>query len=286
MKNLLLIFVIALMQLPIFAQTTKELFSTPGYENLMVSVPSTPDNSPDGNLSLYFEKDSIACGEPMLVYDTEHQGRILINIIEGQVWAVHDCDNRKLVMDFDLVVGDTITHLNLVREVLTVGDTILQDGINRKTYRVSAPPNVTPSSELFIEGIGSLFYGLNYLPAGAEYTTYLSCIQDNNSQIYLSEFANPIICELFTRLITSTTEISDLNLRINPNPSSGIFTITHDLANTLKANIYSSLGEIILSIDEVSRNHEIDLSSLSKGQYFLRVMTEEGKNQVYHLILF
>ena len=285
MNKLLTSLLLLLSLSPVFTQTTKDFFSTPNYEILMISIPSSADEFSDGNLSLYFEKDSLVCGESMLVYDTKHQGRVILDIIGGEVWAVHDCDDRKLVMNFDAVVGDTITHQNTLRTVVAVGDTILMDGLVRKTYQVDAEPNTSPSTELFIEGIGSIFVGLNYLTPDKEYTTYLSCVNDNQGLSYLSEFANPIICELYTRLISSTSDIPNFGMAVYPNPSSGIFTLEQFSGETLEANVYSSIGNLIYTSKISVSKSELDLTSLAKGQYFLELKNHKGQSDIQKIII-
>lgn len=59
------------------------------------------------------------------------------------------------------------------------------------------------------------------------------------------------------------------NISIYPNPSKGIFNINS--SNTINSiEVYNIIGTLI-SKPELSLNNQIDLSSLSKGMYFLKV---------------
>ncbi len=71
--------------------------------------------------------------------------------------------------------------------------------------------------------------------------------------------------------------VAQKNDLVYPNPSSGIFTIKKPF---LKAVLYNSLGEIVLSQLE----KEIDLSNNSKGLYFLKIEDQTGAISTIKLI--
>lgn len=73
-------------------------------------------------------------------------------------------------------------------------------------------------------------------------------------------------------VIVSVNDLLDYGMQINPNPSTGEFTITtsEDVLSNVK--IYNSLGQLVFSKDENKSNTiNIDLSKQGKGVYFIDI---------------
>ena len=66
------------------------------------------------------------------------------------------------------------------------------------------------------------------------------------------------------------------NFEIFPNPSEGLFTISSDFKTEAKIEIFSSLGKSVFKSGAISSKEIIDLSSLAKGVYFLKIETDNG----------
>lgn len=66
------------------------------------------------------------------------------------------------------------------------------------------------------------------------------------------------------------------DVKIYPNPTSDKLNISLEKAKFEKFRIYSITGEKVL--EEINIGNEIDVSSLSKGMYFLEIITSEGIN--------
>jgi len=79
-------------------------------------------------------------------------------------------------------------------------------------------------------------------------------------------------------------DLSEINFSLYPNPSNGIFTLQSDEEIT-SIEICNTLGETIFN-QQISKssNHLIDLSSQSKGIYFVKIMIG-GKSAVQKLVI-
>lgn len=74
----------------------------------------------------------------------------------------------------------------------------------------------------------------------------------------------------------SIIELEPSKLKIAPNPSGGIFTITHDL-EIKEVRIVNAIGEVIYYVSSPSFQIEIDLENAQAGVYFIHVTTAEGE---------
>ncbi len=75
--------------------------------------------------------------------------------------------------------------------------------------------------------------------------------------------------------LNSNEFISDANVKIAPNPSSGIFTVTigNTQSNTTNIEVYNQSGALTKHAEYISKNKfEIDLKELANGIYFLKVI--------------
>ena len=75
-------------------------------------------------------------------------------------------------------------------------------------------------------------------------------------------------------LIVETDDM-DINenldaLRISPNPSSGIFTVTSNTSDIKTIEVVNILGEVIDTRSNGSINETFDMTSFSAGMYFVK----------------
>ncbi|MCZ8196704.1 MAG: T9SS type A sorting domain-containing protein [Flavobacterium sp.] len=64
---------------------------------------------------------------------------------------------------------------------------------------------------------------------------------------------------------------------INPNPAKDILTIqTKENVEVSSINIYNTLGQLVLLIPNAKDISTIDVSSLKKGNYFIKVLSDKG----------
>jgi len=64
------------------------------------------------------------------------------------------------------------------------------------------------------------------------------------------------------------------NIIINPNPTDGSITISGE--NIIKTEVLNISGKLLKTITNITSPLQIDLSSFSKGIYFIRVQTDKG----------
>jgi hypothetical protein len=76
---------------------------------------------------------------------------------------------------------------------------------------------------------------------------------------------------------------TDNNLKIFPNPSSGIFTIKTSLENSTY-QIYNLIGQYVKSGSIINGSNLIDLRNSIDGVYFMTIQAENGEKTGYKLI--
>lgn len=74
---------------------------------------------------------------------------------------------------------------------------------------------------------------------------------------------------------TLSLEVADLNaLEFYPNPTQGVFNIKGVSGNSLKVKVYNVTGIIVYENDSLNEG-SIDLSSYSRGMYFVEIQWEQ-----------
>ena len=67
------------------------------------------------------------------------------------------------------------------------------------------------------------------------------------------------------------------NIKIYPNPTTGIFSIQSTLDENVKVEIFDILGKQVLKTYTVGKGiNNINASDLSKGVYLLKLINEKG----------
>jgi hypothetical protein len=81
--------------------------------------------------------------------------------------------------------------------------------------------------------------------------------------------------------LTSVSEILPIDFKIYPNPSSDLIKFKNNgNENSYKVNIYDIYGRIIIS--NSNSPEELNISSLSKGQYIVQIISEDNNfNEVF-----
>lgn len=75
--------------------------------------------------------------------------------------------------------------------------------------------------------------------------------------------------------ITGINEIPNQNILIYPNPSFGIVNISSDeIIENL--TVYSSIGQLVINNSPKTRNFKVNLSSYSKGIYYINIKTNNS----------
>ncbi len=190
-------------------------------------------------------------------------------------WRGGEMAQDSLLYDFDVQVGDTLTgYMGSCDMTWTVGsiDSILI-GLNyrkRINYEVSFDPGIQFS---IIEGIGST-YGLTTCPfVPFEMGIFLSCFTVDGELLYPPSGADLAPCGDLTSTVHPPRAIGPAPLSLLPNPASGRLILQCDASYLpLDISVVDLTGEVHLENVLKTVNSAIDISFLSSGSYFLRVV--------------
>lgn len=196
-------------------------------------------------------------------------------------------DTEQILMDYNLIVGDSIIHKNyhddIYVDTVTSIDSIIINSVYHKIWHFypihiaqnggfgSYPPYVV------IEGIGSLF-GPLFMPTPYwgldEYN--LSCFSNNGTNPIIS----PSVAEGFNGVYFDNTTSCTLGIdnlvitgqqySISPNPATTLLTIS-GRQNISYIIITNMLGQIVYKAHPNSLHAKIDVSSLNIGIYFAEI---------------
>lgn len=83
-----------------------------------------------------------------------------------------------------------------------------------------------------------------------------------------------IVCDNIT---TGFEQFQVLDVRVYPNPGTGLFHIERASASQAVIRIKDMKGKVLFSQDSLERNSSIDLSELAKGIYLLEIQSEQGR---------
>ena len=86
--------------------------------------------------------------------------------------------------------------------------------------------------------------------------------------------------------VTGINEFASSEIKIYPNPTTGIFSIENKGAEIQKIKIYNLLGEQIM-VEKISKDSKqvIDLSNQTKGVYFIEIIGTNNTSIIKKLIV-
>jgi hypothetical protein len=64
------------------------------------------------------------------------------------------------------------------------------------------------------------------------------------------------------------------NISVNPNPARNFIILSSEKYKNFQVAIYSTLGELVLEIENLNTSNKIDISKLNKGIYFMNIMVD------------
>jgi len=168
-------------------------------------------------------------------------------------------------------------------------------------YNSGASPNVLWSTEFggsgheygsvltYYEPSKSLYVGGRTHTTNANYFDLLNPIQDENkgsTEGFLAKFSfscipsitAPGLARISTESIFKSMNYEKEQILVYPNPSKGNFEILikeYDEINKPYAEVHNYFGLRILTLDSMKKKERIDLSSQSKGVYFIKIQNGE-----------
>ncbi|WP_338378718.1 LamG-like jellyroll fold domain-containing protein [uncultured Flavobacterium sp.] len=88
--------------------------------------------------------------------------------------------------------------------------------------------------------------------------------------------------EVLATVTLETKSFGISNVKVYPNPSTGIFTI--DIVEELEFTVYDIVGKTIINQKSLVGSNTLDLSRFEKGIYLLALMNSKGETNTYKLI--
>ncbi len=214
--------------------------------------------------------------------------------VENADFQLHYTDNGAFSTDMNLEYGDTYTE--------TVGGTFFYDGytgtfagtitgtvdaygtLNLNDFgsgvgatsdpvtRLKIVQTLTLSSPPFGVVGSTTFTNYHYYRQGDLYPFFTSTVSNFNIPL-LSIDEEQTMMEVAAYALLATPEVSQRNISIVPNPTSGVITVTGDDIAVQSIAITDMNGRIVM---HNSGANTIDISSLASGVYFARVATDSG----------
>ncbi len=134
------------------------------------------------------------------------------------------------------------------------------DGNNGYTTAIYIDVNIAPASTV---------------PSNTLFTGTLT-IQDPNDSTF--SCSKPFSFR-YGDMLTSVNELQEDMLKIYPNPTSGLFTVSlaTELDEIISIRLYNNSGQLVKQLNNAnSKNHSIDVNDLSRGVYIIQVTTHKG----------
>ena len=209
-------------------------------------------------------------------------GGLRQDVISKKVFFISDTMNSDtLLYDLDVSIGDTLPETYLANlyinqpVVVQSIDSVMVGSLYRRRFNFATPS----TNEFIIEGVGASagpFILNNFFENGP----YLRCFSGDSGALGLG-YSN---CGFNMGVMNPKATNENLELQILPNPTIGTVKIIssqkiHSIVLT------NSLGERISLVNQSNSQFELDLSSFSKGIYFVKVTDEKGNFGVKKIVL-
>lgn len=191
---------------------------------------------------------------------------------DKKIWLVRKQTNTEILYyDFSLNAGDNfcfemqpsgLTCLNV-----DYVDNILIDGVNRRQIHFS----YGGQTDVWIEGIGSIskdWDGVWSFVGNLE--TYLNCYSESSTNLYGT-------CDFPTSVKNEQLQQSNISVYPNPSQNSISISILNAQSDNLSLDIYSIIGDKLISLAVFNPNNSIDISGLKNGQYNVVIRNTTGQ---------
>jgi len=202
-----------------------------------------------------------------------------------KVSVVDTCGNESAMSPYHQGIFITHSFYQGIHSLIIQDEYVDEAGVYiPEKYYILEDTTGTGFNYSIIDSITSSAYSLIPVP-GAVYAMAITQINGcTNTSTNLSnknisiDVSNMIMSNKILIEAASVNELSNSNIFIYPNPSTGIFNITGQ--NIEQIDIFNSLGQQILLIPHEKiravANIKIDLSNFDKGIYYVRIKTSLG----------
>ncbi len=208
-------------------------------------------------------------------WDHGYHGCYRNDLVNKKVYFIpKDSADELLLYDFDLNINDTIPSSYVYDTSSSPGavvvdeiDSILINSTYLKRYHLTS----TPGGIHLIEGIGSDL-GL-FSPIKSDYFEHgygLMCFKNIAEELYY-DGGDSSNCDLITDINNKYYINTSLSLYPNPSKNKITLQISNDDIRNIEAEIYDVHGKMFVSKKINSQTTDIDISSIAKGVYILKV---------------
>lgn len=211
-----------------------------------------------------------------------------LDCVDNMLTSV-DVSNNVLLEYIDITSGGDVFPFNYIPEIDLSHNPNVQDIFARNVQRINLNNNNNnPNMQIYVgcsfcfdEPIDNIYGTVcikvdNVALAQSNQAPYSSWTVYH--PYYNLSYANDLVqCSL------SNAQFNRDKITIYPNPvSSGIINLNSNEKTNLKVEIFDFLGRKILEKDQI--NYTIDISRLKKGNYLMKIMSDQG-NQTEKLIV-
>jgi hypothetical protein len=137
--------------------------------------------------------------------------------------------SESILYDFGLIQGETFKPANRMPGKLTLIDTTYETvaGVKRRKLVFSKSPGNFSLTEVWYEGIGSLFglYESAFSMLDVVDSLYLACFSQGGNSQYLSPALNYCTDSAYYRKSTSSAELLSNQVKVYPSPTNSHLTI-------------------------------------------------------------
>ena len=180
--------------------------------------------------------------------------------------------NTRLLYDFNMELGDTLTHVNHGNHTwVSTVDSILIGSDYRRRIGIAYETDTIPYVYL-IEGIGSTSGLVEPIDILFEFYSVLYCFTQNGVHLYQSSNMNSTCDYLAVKEYKS-----NLSFSISPNPFSTTTQITlAQTYHTIFLSVYDMQGKLVAQNQYTNCDKiQLNRNTLTNGMYFLKLTMDD-----------
>ncbi len=189
--------------------------------------------------------------------------------------------NDRILYDFNLKVGDTITQINMFEQesdwILELIDSIELDNVWYKHYTFGILDCDGCPKDFWVEGIGSLFGVIHPGNLAIDFSTELLCMRKGEDLIYINSEFNS--CYIYA-VQTEINQIKEFNIFPNPFISFTRIQLNEINPSDIRAiYLVNAYGKKIKEINLIKDYIQLERENLPSGLYFIQLI--DKNNRIY-----
>jgi len=218
--------------------------------------------------------------------DDDIPNHMILDKSTGWLYFVDNGNDR--VVRLDINSGTTTTSIPLINEPLAehsrvngfTSEVIIDSGLDRPCgieildNRLLVGDYTT--GDIIVFDMDNGFEELGRIPTDNEGLTGIKIGPDGNIW-FTNRLLNTVSTAAPGEPVSTTTIINEVKVNVTPNPTTGILGITvPSLTDQEEVSIQlsSATGKQLLNIEQVTKQHQLDLTNLANGVYLLNVQGE------------